>query len=518
MQSPDRGKSKALRIRLDYYRQPIRIDRVRKLLVSLGVLASVLYGGWLLMPGPTSGSSSSRLHLSSGPVAEVHAAFESDCEKCHSHGLAVSLGKHSFQFDPVRRLDHQESSCQNCHQVEGHWRATLRDPSQDRDCANCHHEHTGRLTKLTQVTNQACAECHRDLQSVCRAGTLSADVLSTKDFSPSTHGVMTADGQMQFRSLLFDKGRIKFDHAQHLQPGQVDSGRRGGMRLGMLPATVRQRLRTPGQADTELVTLNCASCHQLHSLKSGRQHVVGSEEGRYYAPINFEKHCQACHQMTFPGQTGQMLPLPHVTSIAEYELLLSARQEALEVQSRAGQALPDQDSSTPNIYGKRITTSNSSNASEPTKAARTGSLSVTMNSLMQRCQQCHLPEDITAKSIERALAGQMAPLIPNRWLVNGYFDHATHSRIENCQFCHEIPTAQAGTSSPPTDQEHVFIKGPESCVICHRSSQTEQPSVLKDAQKVHAMLGNIHQPTWASDNCTLCHRYHWTRSDAGDVR
>ena len=504
MQTPDRGKSKALRIRLDYYRHASGVDRARRLLILLGLALSVIYGIWILLPMGNA-KSIARLHVSAGPLAQVHATFENDCEKCHAHGLSTPLGKNSFQLNPERRLEHQESACQNCHRVEGHWRSSLKDPSQDRDCAHCHHEHTGRTTTLTRVANQACVECHRDLQAVCAAGKLDSDAMAIKDFSASTHGVVAVDGTVQFRTLLVDRGRIKFDHAQHLQPGQIDAGRRGGMRLEMLPTMVRQRLKQPGQSDTDLVVLNCASCHQLHALKTGTKHAVGSEEGRYYAPINFESHCQACHQMTFPGQTGQMLPLPHVTSLAEYELLLTARNESMRVQSRTDQATRETPASA----------LHDTPAAKPNATSAVNSVAITMDSLMQRCQQCHLPEDTTPQAIELAMAGQMQPLIPSRWLASGYFDHAAHSRIENCQFCHQIPeagdTRKPLASSAPTDQEHVFIRGPESCVICHRPSEVALSPSLADAKSVQALFGQSHQPTWASDDCTLCHRYHWTK-------
>ncbi len=50
MQSPDRGKAKALRIRLDYYQQNSSITRSRRLLIWLGVVASLVYGAWILWP------------------------------------------------------------------------------------------------------------------------------------------------------------------------------------------------------------------------------------------------------------------------------------------------------------------------------------------------------------------------------------------------------------------------------------------------------------------------------------
>ncbi len=501
MRTPDRGKSKALRISLDYFQKSSPIDRARRLCIALGIMLSILYGAWILWPASPSSRAASRLHLSSGPLSQVHAAFEADCEKCHAHGLSAPLGKHSFQFEPAKRLDHQEAACKTCHPVDGHWRESLIDPSLDRDCANCHQEHVGRQTNLSRVDNQACIRCHRNLQAIQRTDVPATAASAVTDFSVNSHGLKSADGQIQFRSTLADSGRVKFDHAQHLRPGQIDSGRRGGMRLDMLPSLVRARYRTPGQADTDLVQLDCGSCHVLHALAPNRSHVVGSEEGRYYAPIEFDDHCQACHQLSFPGQTGEMLPLPHVASMAEYEMLLRARRPASQIHSQSDHALE-------------------AGASAPdSPAAVNSAIGMSLDALMQRCQQCHRPEDTRPEAIQLALKGEAKPLIPSRWLVYGYFDHAAHARIENCQFCHPIPGAQAHNNSserltqdrpqPPTDHQHVFIRGPESCVVCHRPSETKA-SLLDDPAQVQKLFGRTQQPTWASDDCSLCHRYHWT--------
>lgn len=50
-----------------------------------------------------------------------------------------------------------------------------------------------------------------------------------------------------------------------------------------------------------------------------------------------------------------------------------------------------------------------------------------------------------------------------------------------------------------------MIAGIESCIWCHRSEELPTPLALTDAVTAQRIDG---QPTWASDQCTLCHRYH----------
>ena len=493
MQLRERGKERASRIDLDYHRQRTWLEYSRYPAALIGLLLSGFYGGWILIADSMTTSIARTSALSTGPLAMVHTSFENDCQQCHSDNLGLPLARDSWKLAPEARLTHLEDRCQKCHQVSGHSRDLLANTAPDRDCATCHREHSGRDKLLTAVANEACVSCHSDLKTVCKNFDVAENLNAVTDFSVNSHGHKDITGRVTFRSLLADEGRIRFDHAQHLQPGQVDPNRKGGFQLSMLAVTSRESYRKPGQTDDQLVQLDCASCHQSHAV-AGRSNSVAKEEGRHYAPIDFDKHCSACHQMTYAGQANDMLPLPHVAPREEFEQLLSAKlnrgEPSGEIRMRGD-----------------IDRSNSSELIN-------SSVEQAVDAVFNRCQQCHLQEDITPSAIDAALAGTSQPLIASRWLQMGYFDHASHSRIERCEFCHEVPQGASYQPGSAGDHRQVFIRGPESCTPCHRNANASLPNELATKTQQTALLGPKPQPTWASADCVLCHRYHWTRPDS----
>ncbi len=487
----ERGKERASRIELDYHRQKTWLDVSRYGAALAGLLLSGWYGAWVLLADGIELNSFRNAALNTGPVSKAHASFEQDCQQCHSKGLGLPLARDSWRINPEGRLAHLEDSCQRCHQVAGHSRDMLLDSSADRDCATCHREHLGREKELAAVANAACVSCHSNLNAVCNQSGGRENLNSISDFSTQSHGQMDKLGRNTFRSLLQDQGRIRFDHGQHLLPGQVDRNRKGGFQLSMLSPSARERYRKPGQSDEGLVELDCASCHQRLAIV-GHPNSAENEEGRHHAPIEFDKHCSACHQMTYAGQANDMLPLPHIAPREEFALLLSAK---LNRGSPQGQIQMRGDVS-----------------QAAKKDVSALSVEQAVDAVFDRCEQCHLREDITPSAIDRALAGKSTPLIAARWLRRGYFDHAAHSRIERCEYCHVVPTGDNYQTGAPEDHRIVFIRGPESCVPCHRHQDSPAPPEFASESQRVALLGPKPQPTWASADCVLCHRYHWTRS------
>lgn len=515
-----RGKQNAQRIDLNYFRRRTWLSRFRTIAVVTGLLVAGLYGAWLLAvqadksPG---GSVALATHLSTGPLSRVHAHFENDCQSCHGDQLGVALASDAWQTASEQRLQLQESKCQECHRVDGHARAMLAQPELDRDCARCHRDHTGRHSLLTNVENKTCTDCHGNLQKACRTGAQTDLLSAVTEFSISSHtvpvGTLAASaGNVEkrstatatFRSLREDRGRVRFDHAQHMRPGQVNKGDKGGFQLNMLSPAVRSVYAQPGQAESDLVQLDCSKCHQPHAVQESRHaSAIAREGGRFYAPIDFEKHCAACHQMSFAGQTTEELPLPHVAHREEFARLISAKQFS---GSPRGKVREPGDRAAENEKG------GASDAERNPAELPQEKLEAAVDAVFARCGQCHLKEDTEPDAIAKALAGTLQPLIPPRWLQHGYFDHASHSRLTRCAYCHEMPTAVG----EPNDQHAVLIKGPESCVPCHRPPNAQAPQEFASPATRMETLGQKDQPTWASDDCITCHRYHWSRAAAPD--
>lgn len=500
----EQGKDKALRIDLAYHRQRTWLDVARFVAVGVALLLSTAYAMWILVLAETKldlPKGSRAAQLSTGPLALVHASFENDCQQCHADTTGLGLARDGWLSDETERLKLLEEKCQNCHLVGQHAREKLAQPELDRDCSRCHIDHQGRQHDLATVTDRVCAECHADLRLVCKTGVSPRFIDSIADFSVRSHGIVpppvgdsTPSPPPQFRSLLKDPGRVRFDHAQHLRPGQVDPNSKGGFRLSMLTPIRREAYRRPGDNDDSLVQLDCASCHQPFTLKSSDSKYQ-PDTGAYYAPIDFETHCVACHQITFPGQDLNDLPLPHVAQRQEFAKLIAAKENI----GRLG--------------GKLLTAGDQEFATEPaTKlglpdqpdALLRSKLDEAVSAVFVRCQQCHFEPDLEPETIAQALAGSLPPLISQRWFEHSFFNHAAHASIERCGYCHPIPTPQG----PAQDQQHVLIRGPASCVACHRSADLPTPAEIDTADKRLAELGTIRQPTWASAQCTTCHRYH----------
>ncbi len=497
------GKSIAQRIRLDYHQDRGWLDWSRWACGLAALLAAAIYGWfvvsgdlWKNLPGLSPAA-----HLSTGPLSTVHAHFENDCQACHSSNTWVPIAHDAFQPNPAQTLRQLDAACQKCHSVASHVANSSADSAcqaMDRNCSNCHRDHRGRDVDLEKVASSECTACHRDLAKICGPGGSGIPIENViNDFSLASHRV--------FRSLKQDNGRIKFDHSQHLRPGQVEDGRLGKFTLEMLGEKWRGKYRTNDPAG--VVQLECRDCHLLHSPDGPRDYTQPSdfqtagslELASHYEPINYDQHCAACHELTYAGQTEKDLPLPHAATRDEMEVMLAAKltggQVTGRIRMRSEQADPE--------FSQPKTEFN---------------LQARVDEVGANCVKCHQPADVTTAAIvERRSQKFSEPLIPAVWFAHSFYNHGAHEKVTECSFCHEVTSFN--TDSKPTDNEHVMIKGAESCVPCHRKPayEPEDPLIRRliaelatDSGRAE-LLGTIGQPVQASDACTLCHRYHWSR-------
>ena len=308
-----------------------------------------------------------------------------------------------------------------------------------------------------------------------------------------------------------------------MQPGQVAAGHKGAFQRDWLPQSIKDRYPSVVREGVSVIQLRCSDCHEPLKLPSESKPTSASgEEGRFFGAVSFEKHCADCHQLTFAGQTSENLPLPHYTSTKEFTRLLSfnSRTDRLK-----GQVSMPADKALDSSELKSV-----ADALHPINLDQT-IIDDAVQSVLQRCLQCHLPDDVNEKNADgalaRALAGQRQSLIPDRWLQYGLYDHAAHPKI-NCEFCHpgtkdrdeltsqKIAQNRAdnpGSVSNAVDQHLVKITSISTCVPCHRPSHLPDDESLNAPAKRTALLGQAQQPIRASDACTLCHRYHWTRPE-----
>ena len=489
------GKQRSQRIEIDYYRKRTDIHVWRTVCILVGLLGASAYAGYVLMSGDGS-------QLSTGPVTAAHAAFENDCNQCHQNFTPIGSDGVDVEWSLVglsksKSIEHMESACQSCHRVGSHHRVDEMTDSwqlRDKHCSSCHMDHQGRDNDLTAVASTQCTNCHAGIADGC-TGTPSVKD-SILAFTDESHG--------PFNSLLAEKrtpedlGQVKFDHHQHMAPGQVDPGSEGGFTLAMLSEANQKRYKANSDG---MVTLDCSSCHEMSGNPDpGEQLIADGELGRYIKPISFEQHCSACHALNPGIATADSTPLPHAASWDKVKLLVKASIVGARLNDQSSEQADQSEDETPSP--PRV------GAADPLGSPplfRQGELDRAILNVRTECQKCHEDKHLEDDYIAKAASGQAAPLIPPRWLERGIYDHAAHRQLD-CKLCHASAyRSDDSVAGPPLDHQTVMIDNVESCTGCHRDAELATPESLTDPDVVGMLRG---MTTWASDDCIMCHRYH----------
>jgi hypothetical protein len=278
----------------------------------------------------------------------------------------------------------------------------------------------------------------------------------------------------------------------------------------MLEPSSREQYRQSGQPDNALVSLDCASCHEFDGNPDPKSTLSGDDElGRYIAPISFDKHCSACHSMNPNGRGDDTLPLPHAAPWAEISLVLEAKINGSLLTNKMRK--PGDDSQQVPRPGEGF-------GPPPTSGlAEAATVEAAVALVRAQCIKCHDDASITEEAIAKFGASTAEPLIPPRWFKFGLYDHAAHRKMD-CRYCHQAAyPVEGAVPTEALDHKSVMIAGIDSCTGCHRDINEPTPASLTGAAE--ELIGG--QPTWASDSCTMCHRYHTPQSDlvriGGDI-
>lgn len=436
-------KKLAQRIDLEYFKRPHPFRRWRFLLsVGLTALAVV----WLAWQGLTRNN---RVY-SSGQMATAHAMLATQCAACHISQAGV------FREHAADR------ACLECHDGPIHHANQVFMP----DCASCHVEHRGPL-RLAATSDANCtqSQCHANLKA--KGGVFSFPVVRNIEGFASRHPEFAA-----LRSGKGDPGTIKLNHAAHLKKLRV----------------------APNGPE---IQLDCDDCHRptgddrpwrfaeaASARDEGQLRTISAVEkpGRpaskpmraYMAPINFAKHCAACHLLQFDTEKRFTEGVPHGKQPREIHEFLMDKYQAYIANHPAElrtMRMPDQ-----NLTGKPA----SSLVQTLTPPQWVDDRVAEAEKILWRktCNQCH-----TLSFPEGASLPEVAPAnIPVKWMPHADFDHYAH-RMMTCTSCH----AGAATSQVTSD---VLLPGIQNCQQCHR------PRI--DA---------------AESRCFECHTYHDWRGE-----
>jgi hypothetical protein len=495
-------KERAQRIRLDYLRRRGWLDRWKLSLVFLAIAAAAAYAVWTAVGNDT------LRQFSPGPLAQVHAMWDRQCEVCHTS--FVPTGSTAWSADRHA----SDKLCEACHKVPDHVSNQIH--AEIEGCAACHSDHHGRNANLTNVADSTCTVCHANIAAHVYGGEKAAAprIKDVTDF------VMNHP-EFKLDSPRKDPGPLKFSHLWHLLPG-LPFGK-GPYRLSDLSPQDRERYRKTGQTNNDLITLDCSACHELNRTEgSPRGAVNGTDIGQaisssplhaagdYMLPISYEMHCRACHPLSYSGSTQ---PAVAAATSSESERLAAKAGETVphgwsDPQLRqylervlSGQLLNNADANTlakPLPYAvKNQPAPNSplpNRAAQPHPQAKTmgdylkAELNDRVEVLRNECLVCHV-----AKNGEGL---EVLPVsVTSRWLEQAKFNHSAH-RMKDCETCHtfdfpkQLPTDPAVICA--SDFAEKLIPKRQVCLECHSPPRGSGADAKGGARF----------------DCIECHRYH----------
>lgn len=379
----------------------------------------------------------------SGPMSKVHAGLAEDCNACHLRPFEMTTN----------------NACLACHtEVQNHADVEAH-PVMAADnyrCAACHKEHVGGESPIEQAS-ATCTDCHADLKSIS-AKTELEDVtdfgVQHPQFRPTlvTGVSMSDDGKLvptiDRRTLdqpypLIEQSGLKFPHNLHLN---------------------KEGVRGLGRASDKTWDMNCASCH------------VAQADGMLMRPIEMERDCAYCHELTFQPQNIDFLrELPHAKAAEVSEIVhdyYSAR--VLE----GGLTVPGAPQSARRRPGTPMTPEQREEGMEWAAAQA----ELEMRSIMdvRLCGDCHVAQASAEPDDRgRTVWTVQGALLQRDWMPKAFFNHEPHFAMD-CVSCHAATTSESSTD--------VLMPPIENCRDCHLGEDAGAASV--------------------SSGCLACHEFH----------
>ncbi len=424
----------------------------------LGLVVGVACSAWMF-------SSNGAIHQTTGELSQPHFGWnKTGCENCHL--LNVPIRKDAFGGDDIRNISRNNQKCNGtCHAVTDHFASeTKKEVQETESCSTCHREHLGFDHSLVEVPDSNCSRCHVNMNAISTADR-GKKAQQVNNFSEP-------NGHPPFIGLEQDPGTILFSHIQHLRLGQPKMPKGlDAKRLNMLPERFQPFYKNKDNHDlNQLIQLTCSSCHSrdvelkgyesLELPESNPIAAVQSSTHMLFRPIEFEKHCVACHELD-----GVPHGLKRTQTQQVIESLLQFRkQPATEEQIEARE--------------KRLR-------------------AVLEYNSINMCKKCHqLEPDSDSRSIVKPSN------LKTKWLGDASFTHGAHLMVK-CKDCH----AEAYQSSDElfdssindrsmAESSQVMIAGIDKCRECH----------IQNSAKRSMSFGTNKQV--ASADCIDCHRYH----------
>ena len=328
------------RIDRTYFQRPSRFQRIRRGLLLAAVVAGAAWGAWAAFDVPR--------QIAPGPVAAVHAKWESDCSACHVPFAPI---KDNTWFSSAATRQAMDAKCEACHRGAAHH--PLQVAAAAGSCASCHADHRGRDADLSRVGDRTCTACHGDIAAHRRAdgpadvppSTVVAPITllppATGGATPPVAADAAADGAAGAAGRTVPHGLDAAALARFLETTFLEDALRNEPRL-LDAGRARRPLPSPAAApavEPGLRTLvaerfdraiaftrgTCEKCHEVESVtvRAGilateppRTAALGIGVGPARVPVkwftkaffNHQPHrgfeCRECHAAAYPDATS----------------------------------------------------------------------------------------------------------------------------------------------------------------------------------------------------------------------
>jgi len=448
-------KKLAQRIDLNYFKRPSAYKRTKFWLCLLLPVAAFLWIAWR-------GTAKYSRVYSSGRMSAAHAVLEKECATCHLQQAGAFSAKAA------------DNACLSCHDGPIHHeiRATPAH-AQSIECSSCHSEHRGRIN-ISAVSNQACAQCHANLDAIEPAVShFPAHIRSLESGHPEF------DATEKDRR---DPGTIKLNHAIHMKPiRRGPNGPNVQLECGDCHRTAAASAPWP-YADANYVAAKPSynDRDELREIKVQTSSPHAPAGGReLMAPVKFATACASCHLLAFDKRFEEGVPhdkpeVVHEFVLKRLQAYIAAHPNELRVVRDPSRDLTGR----PLAPEVRVLTASQWVAERDADGEQ----------LLWRktCRQCHSMIQVAAATLPQVEAipakstslPQVSPAkITARWMPHAKFDHDAH-RGFTCVSCHE-------KALKSTESSDILLPGIATCQTCHAPG-----------------------PDHAESRCFECHTYH----------
>ncbi|NND66836.1 MAG: hypothetical protein HKN19_04535 [Halioglobus sp.] len=388
---------------------------------------------------------------SSGPLVSAHATagIAEDCQSCHTTPFVMV----------------EDQACLDCHRdIQEHVDIGIHgaDDFSDVRCATCHREHN-EPTTMVRMDNWLCVDCHAEPARFPKA----EGMAEAHQFTPDEHPEFRID-------LLVPKGRggsmsWVYEPRRLNEPGlKEQSGLKFNHDVHLNPAKVKNL-----QTNEALV---CNTCHQLEA------------DDEHFAPITMDGECRSCHELTFDKHAPKQ-ELPHGnTEAAIVAMEAHYIRQFTDPDLRAKRSSVRGSDSRRRKPGSKRNEGDTCNGTPFQCGRKETERQAGLQFSKTGCVTCHNVVDSESDNLLDRYYVQPVK-ITNDWYTGNRFDHRAHMAFQGenedevCMSCHEVKVSAVA--------EDILIPGRDNCLECHDDNQGDTTVYCVSCHAFHLPAGTM---------------------------